>query len=98
MSQSIPSEYFQRHDETDDPLFYRQQRKVVHIDNKAIAHLQDYYARHLPGEGNLLDLMSSWRSHLPASIKPQHVSGLGMNDDEMRDNPQLNDYVVHDLN
>ena len=98
MSRSIPSEYFQRHDEADDPLFYIHPRKVVHIDHGAIQLLQEYYALRLPKEGVLLDLMSSWRSHLPPSITPQHVTGLGMNEDEMRDNPQLDTFVVHDLN
>ena len=98
MAPSIPTEYFQRHDESDDPLFYRQPRKVVHIDENAIRLLQDYYARCLPQDGVLLDLMTAWRSHLPASVTPQHVTGLGMNEEEMRDNPQLNTFVAHDLN
>jgi len=98
MAPSIPTEYFQRHDESDDPLFYRQPRKVVHIDENAIRLLQDYYALCLPEDGVLLDLMTAWRSHLPASVTPQHVTGLGMNEEEMRDNPQLNDFVAHDLN
>lgn len=59
MAPSIPSEYFQRHDESDDPLFYIQPRKVVHIDTNAIRLLQDYYALHLPQNGILLDLMSA---------------------------------------
>ena len=51
----------------------------------------------LPGGGRLLDLMSSWRSHLP----PRHaveVVGVGLNAEEMADNPQLACHVVHDLN
>jgi SAM-dependent methyltransferase len=98
MARPIPSEYFQRHDESDDPLFYMQPRKVVHIDAGAIQLLQEYYARYLPKDGVLLDLMSSWRSHLPSSLTPQHVIGLGMNEEEMRENPQVNEFVVHDLN
>jgi ubiquinone/menaquinone biosynthesis C-methylase UbiE len=46
----------------------------------------------------LLDLMSSWRSHLPARAHAGEVIGLGMNAEEMGDNPQLAKLVVHDLN
>ena len=46
--------------------------------------------------GRLLDLMSSWRSHLPPGAG--HVVGLGLNAEEMADNPALTRHVVHDLN
>ena len=42
--------------------------------------------------------MSSWRSHLPDGFLTEKVVGLGMNDVEMRENPQLDEWVVHDLN
>jgi SAM-dependent methyltransferase len=51
----------------------------------------------LPAGGRLLDLMSSWRSHLPHTHAGD-VVGLGMNADEMDDNPQLARTVVHDVN
>jgi SAM-dependent methyltransferase len=46
----------------------------------------------------VLDLMSSWQSHLPATLNPLEVVGLGLNEAELRQNPQLTGYVVHDLN
>ncbi|NJR12432.1 class I SAM-dependent methyltransferase [bacterium] len=98
MAHPFPPDYFRRHDESDDPIFYAPSRKVVHIDDKAIALLQDYYRRFLPQQAVLLDLMSAWRSHLPPTFTPQRVVGVGMNDDEMRNNPQLNEFIVHDLN
>jgi SAM-dependent methyltransferase len=49
----------------------------------------------LPAGQPLLDLMSSWRSHLP---ERWHAVGLGLNAEEMADNPQLTSHVVHDLN
>jgi SAM-dependent methyltransferase len=52
----------------------------------------------LPPGGRLLDLMSSWRSHLPDGLRPREVVGLGLNADEMADNPQLTRHVVHDVN
>ncbi|MEZ4675965.1 MAG: methyltransferase domain-containing protein [Caldilineaceae bacterium] len=56
------------------------------------------FAKLLPPQGTYLDLMSSWRSHLPDELEPQRVVGLGMNAAEMADNPQLDEYVVHNLN
>jgi ubiquinone/menaquinone biosynthesis C-methylase UbiE len=42
--------------------------------------------------------MSSWRSHLPEGFRAGEVVGLGLNAEEMADNPQLTSHVVHDLN
>lgn len=98
MSHNFPPEYFQRYDDSSDHSFYQMPRKVVHIDDIAIANLRDYYEKVLPQNGVLLDLMSSWRSHLPDSLKSQRVYGLGMNSPEMADNPQLDEHVVHSLN
>jgi SAM-dependent methyltransferase len=52
----------------------------------------------LPADGRLLDLMSSWRSHLPKDFRSRDVVGLGLNAEEMADNPQLTRHVVHDVN
>jgi SAM-dependent methyltransferase len=73
-------------------------RKVVHIDEGAIAALGRLYAEVLPAGGRLLDLMSSWRSHLPERVQAREVVGLGLNAEEMADNPRLTSHVVHDLN
>jgi SAM-dependent methyltransferase len=97
-SPQFPKEYFQRYDESTDFNFYSVPRKVVHIDNGAIAALSAKYAELLPTTGAYLDLMSSWRSHLPDNLTPERVAGLGMNGAEMADNPQLTEYVVHSLN
>lgn len=98
MSQNFPDAYFQRQDESSDHNFYSFPRKVVHIDAWAIAQLRDTYARLIPQDAVILDMMSSWRSHLPDEINPQRVYGLGMNAEEMADNPQLDEYLVHSLN
>ncbi len=95
---TFPASLFQRQDDSDDGLFYGIPRKVVHIDEAAIAELGKVFERVLPKGGSLLDLMSSWRSHLPSSLVPSHVMALGMNREEMVENPQLDDSVVHDLN
>ena len=87
---------FARMDPTDDAEFYRPERKVVHIEAGAIDALRRRYTSLLPSGAPILDLMSSWRSHLPAGVGP--VTGLGMNAAEMTDNPQLDEVVIHDLN
>jgi SAM-dependent methyltransferase len=96
-----PASYFQRYDPTDDRLFYRPPRKVVHLDDSAIRALGAVYAELLPRSGTLLDLMSSWRTHLPAelaSVPNLTVVGLGLNTEELADNPQLAHFLLHDLN
>jgi SAM-dependent methyltransferase len=94
----LPPAAFARDDEALDPAFYGSPRKVVHIDDGAIAALGRLYADVLPAGGRLLDLMSSWRSHLPQTLCAGGVVGLGLNAEEMAENPQLASYVVHDLN
>lgn len=95
---SLQAEKFIKQDMSDDGFFYSVPRKVVHIDDHAIRALGDLFGRLLPAGGVYLDLMSSWRSHLPQTLTPAHVTGLGMNAEEMADNPALHDFVVHNLN
>src|SRR5215211_3135193 len=100
MSQSEPLDprYFRREDELPDTLFYQEARRTVHIDEAAIAAATEVYRELLSPDTTVLDLMSSWRSHLPADVSFREVVGLGMNAEEMADNPQLDRFVVHDLN
>jgi SAM-dependent methyltransferase len=94
----MPPAAYAREDESGDDEFYGSPRKVVHIDDGAIAALGRLYVEVLPAGGRLLDLMSSWRSHLPDGFRVADVVGLGMNAEEMADNPQLARFVVHDVN
>jgi len=94
---SLGSESFARIDETDDALFYEVPRLVTHIDEPARAALAGWFRAHLPAGGDILDLMSSCVSHLPADGAYRRVCGLGMNEDELAANPQLTDRLVHDL-
>ena len=91
-------EYFRRDDERPDALFYAEPRLVVHIDEHAIRAIGAYLSETLPAGGVILDLMSSWRSHLPERQARDKVVGLGLNRVEMKKNPQLDDAVVYDLN
>ncbi len=90
-------EHFRRSDESHDEFFYTDPRFVVHIDDNAIVAATRLYKELLPEHGKVLDLMSSWRSHLPKDVRYAEVVGLGMNADEMADNPQLSSYVVWNL-
>ena len=95
---TFPERFFQRIDEADDRLFYANPRLVVHVDDRAVAAMGRYFAEMLPQGGVMLDLMSSWRSHFQEDARPCRLIGLGLNEVEMRHNPQLDEYVVHDLN
>ena len=93
------SEYaFDREDETSDALFYKKPRFVDHIDQKAITTISELYGSLMRPKMAVLDLMSAWRSHVPENADLASLVGLGMNAEEMSDNPQLTDYLVHDLN
>ena len=93
----FPERFFAREDESPDSGFYRQARLVTHIDDATIAALTEFYAEFLPSGSRVLDLMSSWVSHLP-DVEYGRVAGLGMNAKELAANPRLSDSVVHDLN
>jgi SAM-dependent methyltransferase len=98
MAEVPKPDFFRRIDESEDELFYRSPRFVVHIDDGAIAKVGEIYARILPEGGTILDLMSSWRSHLPERIRAAKVVGVGLNRGEMEDNPALGEIVVHNVN
>ena len=94
----LPPGAFRREDEAPDELFYRAARLVTHIDAGAIAAVTQLYREYFPPQGALLDLMSSWISHLPREAAYRRVAGLGMNAEELAANPRLTEWVVHDLN
>ena len=97
-SQHLPEDLFRRQDETPDAQFYQVPRFVTHIDEGAIAAVTKLYREYFPADGVILDLMSSWVSHLPAEVSYKRVVGLGMNEQELRANLRLDAYVVQDLN
>ena len=73
-------------------------RLVTHIDDETITALSNYYGEVLQPNFKILDLMSSWISHLPEDTRYTHVTGLGMNREELDKNPRLDERVVHNLN
>ena len=94
----LPEDAFRRADEAPDELFYRQPRFVTHIDAGAIAAVTQLYREFLPPGGAVLDLMSSWVSHLPPEVTYRRVVGLGLNAAELRRNDRLSSFVVQNLN
>jgi SAM-dependent methyltransferase len=93
-----PEEAFRRTDETPDEEFYQTPRLVTHIDEGAIAAVTRLYTEFFPDGGEILDLMSSWISHLPPEVEYRRVIGLGMNEVELRRNERLDSYVIQNLN
>lgn len=71
---------------------------MVHVDEHAVRAITAYLSHVLPTQGAILDLMSSWRSHLPEEASMREVIGLGLNAMEMLENPKRSHHVVHDLN
>ena len=95
---ALGPEYFARQDEAPDDEFYREPRLVTHIDDAAIAALTAFYGDVIPDGAFVLDLMTSWVSHLPPAKPLAGVAGLGMNAVELGHNPALTEWVVQDLN
>jgi hypothetical protein len=94
----LPFEAFARIDPGDDAAFYAPPRLVTHIDDAAIRALGQCYAHVLPRDGVLLDLMSSWVSHLPEDFPLRELVGHGMNPVELEANPRLTSHFLQDLN
>ena len=97
-SNPLPPEAFRRADEGRDETFYAQPRFVTHIDADAIAAVTQVYREIFPAGGAILDLMSSWVSHLPPEVSYRRVAGLGMNRAELAANPRLTEFMVQNLN
>ena len=90
--------FFEREDDSPDALFYAQPRLLVHIDDYAIEAASKLYGELLPPRSAILDVMSSFKSHMPPELEWTRLCGLGMNDEELRANEQLTEYLVHNLN
>ena len=97
IEQTFSSDFFRRQDESNDLRFYDFPRFVNHIDDAAIAAATELYREFFPANGAILDLMSSWVSHLPEEIDYRRVAATGMNADELAANPRLTEYVVQNL-
>ncbi len=94
----LPPRAFAKADSSPDTIFYADPRFVTHIDDGAIAAITKLYHALFPAGGTVLDLMSSWVSHLPEKVAYAEVIGHGMNAAELAANPRLDRWFVQDLN
>lgn len=94
----LPKRAFEKADPSPDLEFYAQPRLVTHIDAGAIAAVTALYRETVPAGGIVLDLMSSWISHLPRDVSYSEVIGHGMNASELAANPRLDRRFVQNLN
>lgn len=93
---------FARQDDTNDGNFYSSPRFCFHVDDKAVAALTDYYAVEFPKweKPAILDMCASHVSHFPADVADYagRRVALGMSEEELRENGQVDEFVVKDLN
>lgn len=94
----LPAGAFAKQDTGDDLVFYAPSRLVTHIDETAVAALTASYRRLLPENTRVIDLMSSWVSHLPDDMSFADIVGHGMNAEELGANPRLTRWFLQDLN
>ncbi len=92
-------DYFSRIDERDDALFYDKERFVSHLDSLATETIVGLIGKLVVEDDPvILDLMASWDSHIPVRLQSCRITGLGLNEVELKNNRVLSDYVIHDLN
>ena len=85
-------------DGSDDALFYSEPRFVQHLDEAFRYRLTRLYRDRIPSCAVVLDLMSSWVSHLPDDQRYELVIGHGLNAQELQANPRLDRHWVQNLN
>jgi SAM-dependent methyltransferase len=85
-------------DDENDLAFYSIPRIVTHVDEGFIQTLTQLYRDCLQPHTRILDLMSSWVSHLPPELTFAHVEGHGMNQEELTQNRRLDHFFVQNLN
>ena len=94
----LSSEDRSKIDVSDDKIFYQQPRYVNHLSVSFRERLTKLYSKYLCNHHTILDLMSSWVSHLPANTNYKKIIGHGMNESELNSNKRLDSYWVQDLN
>ena len=87
-----------KNDMSDDELFYKNPRYVHHLSLSFRNRLTKLYSEYLCSHFIILDLMSSWISHLPDKTKYKKIIGHGMNELELKANKRLDSYWLQNLN
>tara|TARA_B100000945_G_scaffold101513_1_gene79998 strand:+ start:1604 stop:2254 length:651 start_codon:yes stop_codon:yes gene_type:complete len=88
----------EKQDIADDQIFYQQARYVHHLSDSFRIRLTNLYSEYLLNHHVILDLMSSWVSHLPSNIRYKKVIGHGLNKAELSSNKRLDRFWVQNLN
>ena len=90
---------FSRLDDSIDKRFYETDRFVNHLDSLALKTVRHIISSLIVlKDPAILDLMAGWDSHIPDGLKASNIVGLGLNENELEQNKQLNRHVIHDLN
>eukprot|EP00956_Cyclotella_meneghiniana_P012110 scaffold17189_cov67-Cyclotella_meneghiniana.AAC.1 len=99
-SSTTSTSSFARLDSSSDSIFYSEPRFVEHVDDSAVESMTSYVTDRLLHSGDsVLDLCSSWTSHIrPSTLQLKRVAGLGMNAKELEANSALTEWTVLDLN
>lgn len=93
------AEAFSRLDDSDDRSFYARDRFVDHLDAVALNTVKELIGQLVVEKAPVvLDLMAGWDSHIPDSVRPSRVVGLGLNEHELSQNKGMTETVLHDLN
>jgi SAM-dependent methyltransferase len=95
----LKREAFSRIDDSDDRIFYGKDRFVDHLDALALDTVEQIIGDVITQTNPvMLDLMAGWNSHIPDRLRPSKVMGLGLNENELRQNKALSEHLIHDLN
>jgi SAM-dependent methyltransferase len=90
---------FSRLDDSNDKRFYETDRFVSHLDSLALSTVEHIISSLITEKDPvILDLMAGWDSHIPKTLNASEVVGLGLNENELKQNKQLTRHVIHDLN
>ena len=85
-------------DESNDFDFYASPKFVYHLDSNFRKLLTEIYEKEFTNESIVLDLMSSWDSYLPKTIKYNKVIGHGLNKEELDRNKSFDNYWIQNFN
>ena len=85
-------------DTSDDQIFYQHPRFVHHLSESFRTRLTEIYSKYILNHHVVLDLMSSWVSHLPQNVSYKKVIGHGLNESELNSNNRLDSFWVQNLN
>jgi len=90
---------FTRLDDSSDKVFYETDRFVSHLDSVALTTVEHIISSLITEKDPvILDLMAGWDSHIPNDLAASEIVGLGLNENELKQNRQLSRHVIHDLN